>query len=193
VLVAPGDFVTPGRPVAAVRPPAAVSAQAAVAFEISSERDLSQDVGFGIRQLADIALRALSPSLNDPTTAVTCVGYLGAILERLAGKGTPEPDRRFGEHGLLVRAAGPPFERLLGEAFLEIGRHGQDDPRVVGAVLETLMRVGTIAAEVGAASRVQAVREVAAEVSRPAIERARTDRERAALASRAAHVQGLTA
>lgn len=193
VLVAPGDFVTPGRPVAAVRPPAAVSARAAVAFEISSERDLSQDVGFGIRQLADIALRALSPSLNDPTTAVTCVGYLGAILERLAGKGTPEPDRRFGEHGLVVRAAGPSFERLLGEAFLEIGRHGQDDPRVVGAVLDALGRVGTIAAGAGAASRMHAVQEIAAEVSGPAIEKTRTDRECAALASRAAHVQGLTA
>jgi uncharacterized membrane protein len=193
VLVVPGDFVTPGRPVAAVRPPGAVSAEAGVAFEISSERDLNQDVGFGVRQLADIALRALSPSLNDPTTAVTCVGYLGAILERLAGKGAPEPDRRLGEHGLLVRAAGQPFERLLGEAFLEIGRHGQDDPRVVSAVLDALELVGRVAAEVGAASRVLAVREVAAEVSGPAVERARTDRERAALTSRADRVQSLPA
>jgi uncharacterized membrane protein len=191
VLVAPGDFVTPARPVAAVRPPAAATAQASVAFEISRERDLDQDVGFGIRQLADIAVRALSPSVNDPTTAVTCVGYLGAVLEQLAGKGTPEPDRRLG--GVLVRAAGPPFERLLGEAFHEIGRHGQDDPRVVCAVLEALERVGTVAVSVGARNRVLAVADVASEVAQPALARARTERERAGLESRAARVRALAA
>lgn len=191
VLVAPGDFVTPARPVAAVRPPAAATAQASDAFEISRERDLDQDVGFGIRQLVDIAVRALSPSVNDPTTAVTCVGYLGAVLEQLAGKGPPEPDRRLG--GVLVRAARPPFERLLGEAFHEIGRHGQDDPRVVCAVLEALERVGTVAAAAGARSRVLAVADVASEVAQPALARARTERERAGLESRAARVRALAA
>jgi uncharacterized membrane protein len=165
----------------------------AIAFEISRERDLDQDVGFGIRQLVDIAVRALSPSVNDPTTAVTCVGYLGAILERLAAKGTPEPDRRLGEHGVLVRAAGQPFDRLLGEAFLEIGRHGQDDPRVVCAALEALERVGSVAAAVGAGSRVVAVGRVAAEIAGPAVARARTEREREVLESRAARVQALSA
>ena len=193
VLVVPGDFVTPARPVAAVRPPAAATAQAAVAFEISRERDLDQDLGFGIRQLVDIAVRALSPSVNDPTTAVTCVGYLGAVLERLAGRGTPDPERRFGDRDLVVRAPGTSFERLLGEAFLEIGRHGRDDLRVVGAVLEVLERVGTTAGAVGARDRVFAVRRVAAEVVGPAVEQARTDRERAELASRAARVQSLPA
>jgi len=192
VLVVPGDFVTPARPVAAVRPPEAATPQASVAFEISRERDLEQDVGFGIRQLVDIAVRALSPSVNDPTTAVTCVGYLGAVLERLAGKRTPETDRRAGA-GVLVRAPGPPFERLLDEAFLEIGRHGQDDPRVVCAALEALERVGAVAAAVGASDRVLSVGRVAGELAAPALARARTDRERADLEVRAARVRALLA
>jgi uncharacterized membrane protein len=193
VLVVPGDFVTPARPLAAVRPPAAATPQASVAFEVSRERDLDQDVGFGIRQLVDIAVRALSPSVNDPTTAVTCVGYLSAVLERLAGRGAPEVDRRLGEEGVLVRAPGPPFERLLDEAFLEIGRHGQDDPRVICAALEALERVGTVAASVGARDRVLAVAKVADELATTALARARTERERAELESRAARVQVLAA
>jgi uncharacterized membrane protein len=192
VLVVPGDFVTPARPVVAVRPPGAAKEAAAAAFEITRERDLEQDVGFGIRQLVDIATRALSPSLNDPTTAVTCVGYLGAIMERLAAKGEPESDRRVGAHELLVRAATPSFRRLLSEAFLEIGRHGQDDPRVIATVLEALELVGMVAVSVGADGRLESVRAVAAEIAGPAVERARTDRERADLVALAERVQGLT-
>ncbi len=50
------------------------------AFSISRHRTLQQDSAFGIRQIVDIALRALSPSMNDTTTAVMCVDYLTAIL-----------------------------------------------------------------------------------------------------------------
>jgi len=191
VLVVPGDFVTPARPVAAVRPPEAATAGASTAFEISSERDLNQDVSFGIRQLADVALRALSPSLNDPTTAVTAIGYVGAILERLAGKREPEPDRRVGERGLLVRAPAQSFEHLLADAFLEIGRHGVNAPRVVDAALEALERVGRIAAEVGADERVWAVQELAVEVSARALERAESGLERTALSVRVARIRAL--
>jgi uncharacterized membrane protein len=190
VLVVPGDFVTAAKPVARVRPPEASASSAADAFEISRERDLDQDVGFGIRQLADVAVRALSPGVNDPTTAVTCIGYLGAILEQFAGKATPDPDRRF-DGGLVVRAPGPSFERLVGESFHEIGRFGQDDVRVVGAVLDALERVGRVAADVHAVDRAAVVETVAAEIAGPALERVRTDRERMLIAVRAARIEML--
>jgi uncharacterized membrane protein len=90
-----------------------------------------------------------------------------------------------------VRAPSPSFERLLGEAFLEIGRHGRDDPRVVCDVLESLERVGLVAAEAKAKARVSAVRDVAAEISGPAAERARTARERGEIAERAARIRVL--
>ena len=190
MLVAPGDFVTAETPVAAIRPPDAADGRVVAAVEIARERDLEADVGFGIRQLADIAVRALSPGVNDPTTAVTCVGYLGAIVERLAGKRAPEADRRF-ESGPIVRAPGPTFERLVGEAFLEIGRHGQGDPRVVAAALAALEHVGRVAIDVGAEDRLLAVKAVVTELAGPAIERARTDRERTELATQAARIRDL--
>jgi hypothetical protein len=64
---------------------------------------------------------------------------------------------------------------------------------VVCAVLEALERVGTVAASVGARSRVLAVADVAFEVAQPALARTRTERERAGLESRAARVRALTA
>jgi len=45
---------------------------------------VEQDPAFGIRQLVDVALKALSPGINDTSTAAMCVDYLAAILARLA-------------------------------------------------------------------------------------------------------------
>src|SRR5690606_17936686 len=58
-------------------------------YVIARQPTTEQDVGFGIRQLVDIALKALSPSINDSTTAATCVDYLTAILVRLATRRFP--------------------------------------------------------------------------------------------------------
>ncbi|MFD4722859.1 DUF2254 domain-containing protein [Streptomyces sp. NPDC058423] len=77
-----GDYVVPGTPVLAVHGPR-VPARSALRHTVSVgvERTFHQDLGFGLRQLSDIALRALSPAVNDPTTAVQC---LDRIVEFLA-------------------------------------------------------------------------------------------------------------
>ena len=62
------------------------------AVSIASERDLDQDIDFGVRQLADTALKAMSPGINDPMTAVTCISYLRSILVRLTERADP-PER----------------------------------------------------------------------------------------------------
>lgn len=56
------------------------------AVETGFERTNLQDVGFGFRQLADVAARALSPGINDPTTAVHVIGHLSVLLCRLTGR-----------------------------------------------------------------------------------------------------------
>lgn len=53
-------------------------------YAIGDFRTIEQDAEFGIRQIVDIALKALSPGINDTTTAVTCVDYLGTILAAAA-------------------------------------------------------------------------------------------------------------
>lgn len=84
-----GDFTVTGEIIAEAAVPAGdpsrFAAQVAKAFELGTERTLVQDVAFPIRQLADVALRGLSPSLNDPTTAENAMGSLADALVVFAG------------------------------------------------------------------------------------------------------------
>ena len=66
------------------------------AYSISRHRTVEQDPAFGIRQIVDMALKALSPGVNDTSTAVMCVDYLTAILARLACRQFP-PSHRYEE------------------------------------------------------------------------------------------------
>jgi uncharacterized membrane protein len=88
-----GEFVVRGTALASLvleKPPEKeiiVALQAA--YGIDRHRTVSQDAAFGIRKIVDIALKALSPGINDTTTAVICVDYLSAILARLAHRSIP--------------------------------------------------------------------------------------------------------
>ncbi len=61
--------------------PGRAETSAAAALLVGAERDLRYDVDFGVQQLGDIAIRALSPGVNDPTSAETAIGYLGSVFE----------------------------------------------------------------------------------------------------------------
>ncbi|WP_080055827.1 DUF2254 domain-containing protein [Spirosoma aerolatum] len=75
-------------------------------ISIGRHRNVEQDVAFGIQQLVDIALKALSPGINDTTTAIMAIDYLGAICEHLAQREFPARLRSDGQHlRVLVRSA----------------------------------------------------------------------------------------
>src|SRR6202012_1052904 len=61
------------------------------AFDIGPTRTLQQDVEFGVIQIVDIALRAMSPAINDPSTAISCIDQLSRILIRWLGRAPPAP------------------------------------------------------------------------------------------------------
>ncbi len=83
---------------------------------IGRHRNVEQDVGFGVQQLVDITLKALSPGINDTTTAIMAIDYLGATIERLAGREFPARLRSDGQHlRILVRSAD--FEDYVRLAF----------------------------------------------------------------------------
>ncbi|MFE0043875.1 DUF2254 domain-containing protein [Streptomyces albireticuli] len=82
-----GDFVVPGTPVLAVHGGPAPGRRALrYTVSVGVERTFHQDLGFGLRQLSDIAQRALSPAVNDPTTAVQCLDRVVQILAAIAGR-----------------------------------------------------------------------------------------------------------
>ncbi|MFD3649862.1 DUF2254 domain-containing protein [Streptomyces cyaneofuscatus] len=117
-----GDFVVPGTPVLAVHGRAAVPPRRLLPYTVSVgvERTLHQDLAFGLRQLVDIALRALSTSVNDPTTAVQCldriVQFLAAVVRLPLG--TVHHRDRSGRVRLVQE--GPAWEDLVDLAFEEI-------------------------------------------------------------------------
>ncbi len=103
-------------------------------FSISRHRMVDQDAAFGIRQIVDIALKALSPGINDTTTAIMCVDYLTAILARIAPRQIPS-SHRYVEGALRVIAKGPTFESLLAESFDQIQRNSKGDVAIMSRIL----------------------------------------------------------
>lgn len=153
-----GEFVVEGLPIAAFVPRATLPVDGsdqprtgeteighAIAgqFAVSSYRTVDQDVSFGIRQLVDIALKALSPGINDTTTAVSCVDYLGAVLVRLSRRQVEQPYRAR-DGVLLVIACGPTFHRLLWEAVDEIRQNASNNVTVLARLLEQLSVVASV-------------------------------------------------
>lgn len=178
LLVAPGDFVTERDVLARVW--AAEDADACAAglrrsIAIAPERDLAQDVGFGLRQLADIAVKALSPGVNDPTTATTCIGYLRAVLERLAATPWPEPVRRLPDEVELVLPRAD-FEDHL-EVLVQVGRYATADARVVHALLDTALAVAESARRDGQRAHALAAGRAGLRIARRALDDGGLDAE----------------
>lgn len=115
--------------------------------QLGPDRTLQQDVAFGVRQLADIATRALSPGINDPTTAVDTIGALASVLCELSCRHLA-PLVGVDDQG-RVRAAAPQpsFAEILALACDQPRRYGRTEP----AVLTELLRMLTDLAEVGPA------------------------------------------
>jgi len=111
------------------------------AYPTTYERTSSQDIGFGLRQLVDIAVRALSPGVNDPTTAVHALSHVSAVLCRIA-KLPPQPAGLLdndGELRLIVRPHS--FSNLLNLGMEQPRRYGASDPQVVARLFLMLREV----------------------------------------------------
>ena len=179
--ICPGDFVTEKTPLAEIWPHEAADEQTALAVShavnVADERDMGQDAAFGIRQLADIAMKAMSPAINDPTTAATCIGYMRAAIARLAERALPDEVLGFPDRQIELIARRREFVEFL-EAFVEVGRYASRDTRVAAAVLEGLAEIAETAAAAGADARVWQTVRTAETVAGPALEDARTDHDR---------------
>lgn len=112
-------------------------------YGLGNYRTVAQDASFGIRQLVDIALKALSPGINDTSTAVICVDHLSAILLRMATR-RPESPYRYDEGELRVIAKGPTFAEMLNLAFNQIRENGEENPAVLLAILNALQEVAEV-------------------------------------------------
>lgn len=140
-----GAFVPEGGPLARLRGDWSGDAADEVrqAIGIGQERTLEQDVAFGFRQLVDIAVRALSPGINDPTTAVQALDRIHDLLRRLVHRRFP-PERRVTDRAMRLvvsRPAWPDFVRLALDEIRIAGEGQLQVARRLDGVLADLLEV----------------------------------------------------
>ena len=111
------------------------------AFYLGPMRTLTQDVEFAIDQLVEIAVRALSPGVNDPFTAINCVDRLGAALVVLAGREMPLIYRYDDEGRLRVIAEASTAGGIVNAAFDQVRQAARNDAAVTIRLLETIAAV----------------------------------------------------
>jgi uncharacterized membrane protein len=132
-------------------------------FDIGPVRTMEQDIEFGLLQLVDIALKAISPAVNDPSTAINCVDQLSRLLVRVAGR-EPRPAAMYEPPGVVRVAFRPmPFSKLLDCAFEQIIHYGKTDAAVTLRVMRAL---GDIASSTGDGAHLEAVRACGRKVAR---------------------------
>ncbi|MEJ8839647.1 DUF2254 domain-containing protein [Ramlibacter sp. AN1133] len=150
---------------------------------VGRQRTVEQDAAFGLQQLVDIALRALSPGVNDPTTACMCINELGRLLARLGCRAMPQA-HRFAGGDLRVIAPAPEFGQMMDEALLPVLHHAAGDLQVLAHVLAALEAIRDDLPDAG---RQAALRPCVAEL-RSELARIRPRRRSAPLRRRLRHV-----
>jgi uncharacterized membrane protein len=147
----PGHYVTAGISLVLVWPGDRVnedlSKKVNKAIILGKQRTPAQDVEFAVSQLVEIAVRALSPGVNDPFTAIRCVDRLGSALFRLAGRAIPSPYRRDKQNQLRVITPPVTFPAFLDAAFDQIRQNARTNASV------TIRLMDTIAVVAGSAQR----------------------------------------
>lgn len=165
---ATGEFIGMGRPLVSVAmaraPEERMIAALNSAYGIGAFRTIDEDPGFGIRQLVDMALKALSPGINDTTTAVTCIEHLGMILERCAAH---DLDARHHYDGDILRliGSGPGFRSLAHLTFAQIIESAAGNTEVLLLLLATIGNIvspdATLEVSVALREQVDLIEEVA--------------------------------
>jgi uncharacterized membrane protein len=137
-----GHFVPAGVPLLMISRRSRIDAQGAVeltgAFDIGPMRTLQQDVEFGVIQIVDIALRAISPAVNDPSTAISCIDQLTRILIRWLGRFPPEQMLYSPPHALRVVLPWIDLDGLLNTAIEQIRTYATGDVAVSLRLLRLL-------------------------------------------------------
>jgi uncharacterized membrane protein len=141
-----GQVVPAGVPLMRVSKPERVPAERAAhllaAFDIGPARTMQQDVEFGIIQIVDIALRAISPAVNDPSTAISCVDQLSRILIHWIGRMPPPSHYYAPPHILRLFVPWMSFDGLLDTALDQIRHYAVAD---VAVSLRLMRAIGDIA------------------------------------------------
>ncbi len=144
LLRRPGHFVVEGEPLANVWPASAAPGVARAlggAHATGPHRTLTQDLSFAVDQLVEIAIRALSPAVNDTFTALACIDWLGDGLGKMADRWQPATVHRDAAGHVRVITVTVNFDRLLERAHDKIRQASRGMPAVMIRQLDGLTKV----------------------------------------------------
>jgi uncharacterized membrane protein len=138
----PGDYIMNGETVIRAWPAdrcdERTSAKLNSAFICGGQRTAEQDLEYGIRQMVEVAVRALSPAINDPFTAINCLDALGSIVCRAARSKLPAALRFDQSHTLRLVTPISTFAGITDAAFNQIRQYARGSVAVNIRLLETL-------------------------------------------------------
>jgi uncharacterized membrane protein len=142
-----GQFVPAGTPLLMISKGNGLSSETRAGFrdgvDLGPSRTLQQDIEFGVLQIVDIALKAISPAVNDPSTAITCVDHLSRILIRFASRESA-PRLFYDPPSILrVKIDWTDFDHLLDSAFEQIRMYAKGDVAVSLRLLRALGDITT--------------------------------------------------
>ena len=149
----PGQYVLDGSPLMSVWPQHRVDDELAARLRRSmvfgAQRTATQDVEFALDQLVEIASRALSPGINDPFTAITCVDRLGSALSLLAGRRMPAVWHRDDEGIARVCDSPVSFDKAIDAAFDPIRQYARGNAPVTIRMMEMLEELAPLCRRAG--------------------------------------------
>ena len=138
----PGEFVSSNTPLAQTLPATGITDEIEAAlracFSLGTHRTPHQDALYSIQQLVEIAAHALSPGINEPFTALTCIDWLGGSLRGVIRRDLPS-SARYDQNGRLrVVARSLRFEEVAQGALDQIRIYGASYPDIMVSLLDTL-------------------------------------------------------
>lgn len=145
--VRPGEWVQEGAALFSVWPAEAADDELADRLSdrltLGDQRSLEQDAAFGIRQLVDVALRAVSPGINDPTSAADCIQRIGQVLVAAGTRRQPERCVHGDDGSIRVFVPRRDFAELTELAFDQMRQYGHGYADVLVTMLDTLYVVAS--------------------------------------------------
>ncbi len=144
MLKTPGEYLLEGTPVMTVW---ALNRDIRVEnyleyLVLGPDKEAIEDIELGIRKLVEIALRAISPAINDPNTAKNCIEEIGIILSKLAKHKLPGSYLTDEENNVRIILEQPTFVDYLYKSFYQLRHYGKQDISIITEILRSLRMIG---------------------------------------------------
>lgn len=143
ILVKTGDYVYEGKPIFHVFKVGETEVSVNDFYSLGTSRTSEQDLDFAIQKLVEVAMRAISPGINDPNTANEIIIRMGRLLGQLGQLKTGPFLLGGDEEGERVLYRFPTYKNVLYKTFYQLSHYGKEDISVLIAIIESL----TVAAE----------------------------------------------